>query len=197
MWIEVYYNRAYAHFGWSSGTYIISGAWPGLVWMCGDGTHGCTIYARFARRLKAVTGFTYIGVQQYQFDYAAQLETLPPLSCPSQTYNPINFADNSGLKKITWAEGGKPLSATSYSSFFSTATEIEDFPDVLFEGNQLTNINNIASNCASITRYPSVMDFSKVNTNQANFWNYCNYLRQFIDKLPDKMVFPNTLTSSC
>lgn len=41
------------------------------------------------------------------------------------------------------------------------------------------------------------MDFSKVNTNQANFWNNCNYLRQFIDKLPDKMIFPNTLTLSC
>lgn len=41
------------------------------------------------------------------------------------------------------------------------------------------------------------MDFSKVNTNQTNFWNYCNYLRQAITELPEKMIFPDTLTLSC
>ena len=65
VWIEIYYNRPYAHFGWSSGYAVVNSTWPGLVWMCGDGTHGCSIYARFARRLEAVTGFTYVGVQQY------------------------------------------------------------------------------------------------------------------------------------
>lgn len=59
VWIEVYYNRAYAHFGWSSGSYMLHGAWTGLRWICGDGTHGCGVYARFARNLVAVTGFTY------------------------------------------------------------------------------------------------------------------------------------------
>ena len=63
VWIEIYYNRAYATLGWSTGTYVVASSWPGLVWMCGDGTHGGTIYARFARRLKAVTGFTYLGLQ--------------------------------------------------------------------------------------------------------------------------------------
>lgn len=63
VWIEVYYNRAYAHFGWSSGAYMLQGAWTGLRWICGDGTHGCSVYARFARNLVAVTGFTYAGAQ--------------------------------------------------------------------------------------------------------------------------------------
>lgn len=48
-----------------------------------------------------------------------------------------------------------------------------------------------------MTRYPSVLDYSKVATNVTNFWNYCNYLRQYIDKLPDKMIFPDALTLSC
>lgn len=68
MWIEVYYNRAYAHFGWSGGTYTIGGDWQGLRWVCGDNTHGCSVFARFARRLVAVTGFTYMILQQYGFE---------------------------------------------------------------------------------------------------------------------------------
>ena len=58
--------------------------------MCGDGTHGCSMFARFARRLVAVTGFTYISLQQYGFETDGQLVTLPPLSASSQTYNMIN-----------------------------------------------------------------------------------------------------------
>ena len=197
VWIEIYYSTSYASVGRSSGYGYVSTYWPSILWICGDGTHGCGVYARFARHLEAVTGFTYIVVQPYQFDFAANLETLPPLSCSSQTFNPISFADYTALKKITWAEGGQPLSATNYSAFLNNATEIEDFPDVLFEGNQLTNINSIASYCTSIKRYPDVLDFSHIKTNAANCWNYCNYLRQFIEKFPKKMIFPDALTISC
>lgn len=197
VWVEVYYNRAYAHFGWSSGTYVVSGAWPGLRWMCGDGTHGCTMFARFARRLVAVTGFTYMTLQQYGFETDGQLVTLPPLSASSQTYNVINALNYTQMHKINFAQGGRPISATSYASFATNCLNLEEFPDILPEGNQVSNVNSVASTCTSVTRYPSVLDYSKVATNVTNFWNYSNYLRQYIDKLPDKMIFPDALTLSC
>ena len=65
VWIEVYYNRAYVHFGWSAGAYTIATSWIGLRWICGDGTYGCNVNSRFARNLTAITGFTYIVVAAY------------------------------------------------------------------------------------------------------------------------------------
>lgn len=108
-----------------------------------------------------------------------------------------NCVNNTQLKKIKFAEGGMPLSVTDYSYFASTCLRLEEFPDVLFEGNQLTNIYGIASTCASIRRYPKTMDFSKVTYYPAQFWNSCNYLRQAITELPEKMIFPDALTLSC
>ena len=173
----MYYNRAYAHFGWSSGTYTVASAWQGLRWMCGDGTHGCTMFARFARRLVAVTGFTYMYLQQYAFETDGQLVTLPPLSASSPTYNVINALNYTQMRKINFAQGGLPISATSYASFATNCLNLEEFPDILPEGNQVSNVNNIAAACTSVTRYPSVLDYSKVATNVTNFWNYSNYLR--------------------
>ena len=66
------------------------------------------------------------------------------------------------------------MSCATLGSLLLNCTSLEEFPDVLFEGNQVSNVNNIASNCPAITRYPDVMDYSKVSTNQANFWNYSN-----------------------
>lgn len=196
VWIEVYYNRAQPHFGWSSGAYTIASSWIGLRWICGDGTYGCLVNSRFARNLTAITGFTYITIQPYALQ-ESQLQTIPPLSCSNQSQSMTNCLNYTQLKKIKFAEGGMPLSSTDYSYFVTTCLRLEEFPDVLFEGNQLTSIYGIASNCASIRKYPKTMDFSKVTSSPAQFWNSCNYLRQAITELPEKMIFPDALTLSC
>ena len=89
------------------------------------------------------------------------------------------------------------MSATDYSYFASNCFSLEEFPDVLFEGNQLSNVYGIASSCLSVRKYPKTMDFSKVTAYPAQFWNHCNYLRQAITELPEKMIFPDALTLSC
>lgn len=86
----------------------------------------------------------------------------------------MNLLDYTHVHHINFLSGAYPLSCATLATFVANCTNLEEFPDVLFEGNQVSNVNNIATNCPAITRYPDTLDYSKVSTNAASFWNYSN-----------------------
>lgn len=86
----------------------------------------------------------------------------------------MDLLDYTKIRRVNFLSGAYPLSCATLASFAQTCTSLEEFPDVLFEGNQVSNVNNIAATCPAITRYPDTLDYSKVITNAANFWNYSN-----------------------
>lgn len=81
-----------------------------------------------------MTGFTcYIAGDSVGY---SGLETMPPLSANAIDKNLTDFFTYVPVKKISFAEGGMPLSATNLTRFANN-TEIETMPDVLFLGNKV------------------------------------------------------------
>lgn len=123
------------------------------------------------------------------------VETVPAVSVNSNQTNLATTFDRNSIHKLVFAENGWNLSCVNLNQCLYD-TKLVEMPNILPEGNVVSAMTNFASESYQLRRYPDTMDFSHVTTNAANFWNYCN-TGQMVEKLPSKMVFPNSLTLSC
>lgn len=191
VWIEMYFSSR--NCVTSSTNY---GNWRGTLWICGDDYSQCRFYMRFIRTLQAITNFDSCyydsngsAAMTYLYE-VCQLKTFPKIYAPNAP-NFQSLFDNTDLKKIEFKEGGFPVNCTNWSTTLYNCFSLTDFPDILFEGNVVTNITNVTVNCYALTRYPDIMDFRSLTTNKDKCWNQVINMRQHIQKLPSRTLWPD------
>lgn len=85
-------------------------------------------------------------VNSYLFECCA-LKTVPEIYASPSLKTMTNIFDYTQVKYLRFKQGGIPLSCTSYSNFASHCYNLKEVPDLLFEGNRVTNVDTIFSTC--------------------------------------------------
>lgn len=189
VWLELYFRSTSVGL-FNNDTHF----WNGVVWCCGDGVSGATIYPglRFNSSLQAITGFASLNAGAYGFEYAP-LRTVPPLLVNASTTNLTSVLASTNLQSVSFSSAGN-LSAVQYWDYAFMNSCLEEFPDIFFEGNSVVEAYAVAVGVYTIKRFPATMDFSSIAQYGDQIWNHCLDQRSLATVLPTKTIWPNVST---